>query len=300
MKKRIVAAVVALIAFGVGGYALGAGVAISLTGTGPQPENVTVNWGDTVAYSNSDSVEHAVSIPRAEVTSPSIPPGGTFEHVFNGRGGNYNFVQVGKRNHSGRVVVKVSGEVTLNASVDTVRFGQAVTLTGKSAYPGTPVLVRGRDAGAGSDWRTVLELEAAADGAFSARIKPKVGARYQARAAADQIASKVVDVAVRPAITIAVSRRVGPAGSPLVVTGRIRPGGAADRADLSGYDTRRKRWATLMSRAVAANGKVVFRAKLEEGATRIRISVRRASTVAGYTPAESRIVRVLGTKPKEK
>lgn len=300
MKKRIVASVFALVAVGGAGYALAAGSSVTLSATGPEPQTVEVNWGDTVTYANSDSVEHAVSIPREELTSPAIPPGGNFEHVFDGRAGNYNFIQIGKRNFSGRVAVKVSGDVTLKASAEIVPFGKPVTISGQSAYPGKPVLVRGRDAGAGSEWTTVLQLEAGASGAYSGRIRPKVGARYQARAAADQIASKIVDVGVRPTITIGVSRRTATAGSTLVVTGRIRPGGAVDRADLSGYDTRRKRWVTVASSEVGASGKVVFRVKFEEGATRLRISVRRGSTEAGYTPAESRIVRVVGSKPKQK
>jgi hypothetical protein len=297
MKRlRVPAAVLGLVALGTAGYALGAGASISLTADGPQPVTVTVNWGDTVVYSNSDSVEHAVRIPRLEVTTPSIPPGGTFEQKYEGRGGNYNFVQVGRRNHAGQVVVKVEGDVTLKASVGTVPYGKSVTLSGTSPYPGHPVIVRGRDAGAGGDWKNVLELVASEDGSYAGRLRPKVGARYQARAAADQIVSKMVDVAVKPKVTIAVSRRVAPAGAMLTVTGRILPGGAVDRADLVGYDQRRKRWVTLTTRDVAKSGKVVFRVQVEEGANRLKISFRRGSTSAGYTPAESRFVRVLGTK----
>ncbi len=297
MKRlRVPAAVLGLVALGTAGYALAASASVSLTADGPQPENVTVNWGDSVVYSNGDSAEHAIRIPRLEVTTPSIPPGGTFEQVYDGRGGNYNFVQVGKRNHPGQVVVKVDGNVTLKSSAAEVQFGKSVTLSGTSAYPGHPVIVRGRDAGAGGEWKTVLQLNASADGSYSGRIRPKVGARYQARAAADQLASKLVDVAVRPSVTIAVSRRVAPAGSKVTVTGRILPGGAVDRADLLGYDTKRKRWVTLDTRPVAKSGKVAFRVTVEEGAIRLRIGFRRGSTSAGYTPSESRFVRVLGTK----
>jgi plastocyanin len=297
MKRlRVPAAVLGLVALGTAGYALAASTSISLTADGPQPETVTVNWGDTVVYSNSDSVEHAIRIPRAEVTTPSIPPGGTFEQKYEGRGGNYNFVQVGRRNHAGQVVVKVEGDVTLKGSAGTVLYGKPVTLSGTSAYPGHPVIVRGRDAGAGGDWKNVLEVVAADDGTYSGRIVPKVGARYQARAAADQLASKMVDVAVKPKVTIAVSRRTAPAGSTLTVTGRILPGAAVSHADLVGYDQRRKRWVTVATRPVAKTGKVVFRVKVEEGANRLKISFRRGSTTAGYTPAESRFVRVLGTK----
>lgn len=298
MKKRSVAAALGLLALGAAGYALGAGVGVTLSASGPQPQTVTINWGDTVTYSNADSIEHGVTIPRAEVASPAIPPGGTFEHVFEGRGGNYNFVQLGPRNRAGQVIVRVDGTVSLRAGTEVVPFGKSLTLAGSSSFAGKPVLVRGRDAGAGGEWKTVLQTTAGADGSFSGRIRPKVGARYQARVAADQVVSKIVDVAVRPRITISVSRRTVPAGTPVLVTGKVSPATAADRADLAGYDSRRKQWAVLMSRPVGATGKVSFRFAIEEGSTRLRISVRRGSTQAGYTPADSRFVRVVGTKKK--
>ena len=84
MKRlRVPAAVLGLVALGTAGYALGAGASISLTADGPQPETVTVNWGDRGVL-ELDSVEHAIRIPRAEVTTPSIPPGGTFEQRYEG------------------------------------------------------------------------------------------------------------------------------------------------------------------------------------------------------------------------
>jgi plastocyanin len=299
MKKRIIVAVVALVALGATGYAIAAGASVTLSASGPQPDVVTVNWGDTVTYANGDSVEHAVSIPRVDVTSPAIPPGGTFEHVFDGRGGRYNFIQAGKRNFSGQVVVEVEGEVTLTGPT-VVPFGKTATLSGRSAYPGKPVAIRVRNAGAGSDWAPAAELNAGADGSYSTRIRPRIGGRYQARIAADQISSKQIEIAVRPRITIAVPRRTGVAGTRIAATGRIAPAGAADRADLAAYDTRARRWATVMTRPVAASGKVAFRVELEEGRTRLRISVRRAAVEAGFTTAESRFVRVVGTKPKQK
>jgi hypothetical protein len=193
-------------------------------------------------------------------------------------------------------VVRVDGTATLKGSSTVVPFGKTVTLSGQSSFPGKPVVIRGREAGASSDWKTMFTLTAGDDGAFSVRTRPRVGTRYQARVAADQIASKMIDVAVRPTIGIAVAPRVAPVGTTITVTGKIRPGAAVDSADLSVYDSRRKRWVVAASRRVAKDGKVIFRSKLEEGITRVRISARRASTNAGYTPTESRFVRVTVTK----
>jgi hypothetical protein len=50
----------------------------------------------------------------------------------------------------------------------------------------------------------------------------------------------------------------------------------------------------MQTRPIPQSGRVRFRPKLEEGVTRVRIQVRR--TEPGYAAAESRIVRVVGTK----
>ncbi len=298
MTKRI-AAVVAALVFGVAGYALAAGVSVSLTSTGPQPETVTINWNDTVTYANNDSVEHVVSIPREEFQSPAVPPGGNLEYVFDGRGGNYNVVQVGRRNFSSRVAVRVEGNLSFKASLKVVPFGKTVTLSGQSPYPGTPVFVRSRDAGSSDDYKILLQLTAADDGIYSASIRPKIGARYQARVAADQIASGAVDLAVRPTISIGLSRKSAATGASVTVVGRVLPVRSAERADLLGYDKRRKRWVPLASKAIGSSGRLSYKYKVVEGATRLRIAIRRSAVAAGYVTAESRIVTVTGAATKQ-
>ena len=65
------------------------------------------------------------SDPAPEVTSPSIPPGATFEQMYDGSAGNYNFVS---RSAGGttqvRSSLRSSGDVTLKASAAIVRLRQ--------------------------------------------------------------------------------------------------------------------------------------------------------------------------------
>ena len=63
-------------------------VPVQLGADGPQPETVTVNWSDTVAFTNADTEAHAILFPSLTVTSPDIPPGGTFVHVFDQKKGD--------------------------------------------------------------------------------------------------------------------------------------------------------------------------------------------------------------------
>ena len=78
--------------------------------------------------SNRAGEPHAIEIPRETYTSETIPPGGTLEHVFDGRAGTYIVRQVGSHVHQGRVVVEVDGDVTLTADESSLwkathRFG---------------------------------------------------------------------------------------------------------------------------------------------------------------------------------
>jgi plastocyanin len=294
MRKLCTAALLLVLALGGAGYALAEDAAVTLTDKGPDPAAVTVNWGDTVTFTNSDAVEHVVAIPRVTYTSPAIPPGGVLEYTFAGRSGTFRFVQQGKQNFSGQVEVTAVGSVTLKAGLSVVPFGKTVMLSGRSTFPGSPVVVSVRPTGGA--FSPVLELEASSDGSYSARIRPKQGGRYQARVAAGQIASPIVSFVVRPRISISVSPRTVVIGKPIVVTGKVKPATAADEAELTAYNSDRKRWIPVQTRRVQKNGKVVFRAKLEKGSTRLRIEVSRGAATNGFSGAESRFVRVLAPK----
>ena len=67
---------------------------------------MTVNWGDTVAFTNADSEAHSILLPSLTVTSPDIPPGGTFTQVFDKKKGAFSYVQTGTKRRTGRVIVQ--------------------------------------------------------------------------------------------------------------------------------------------------------------------------------------------------
>lgn len=293
-RLRPATAVLALAALGAGGYALADDAGVTLTAQGPQPPTVTVNWGDTVTFTNSDAAAHTVAIPRVAYTSPAIPPGGVLEYAFAGRSGTFRFIQQGKPNFNGQVQVTILGSVTLTAKPALVPFGKTVVLSGRSTFPGSPVDVSVREPAGG--FKTVLALEAGSDGAYSARIRPKEGGRYQARVAAGQIASPFVLFFVRPRISMSVTPRAVTVDKPIVVTGKITPARAAVEADLAAYNSDRKRWVSVQTRHVPKNGKVVFRTKLAERSTRLRIEVSRSDANSGFSGAESRFVRVRAPK----
>jgi hypothetical protein len=276
------------------GLAFAGTTTVSLTAAGPQPGTVTVQWGDTVSFANASGGSPVVTIPRATVASPAIPPGGSWAYAFDGRSGNYVFRQTGgQRDFGGTVVVQLNGRVTMTARPETVTFGGRVAFRG-TALAGFPVKLEQQSAGQGGQWTEQLTVPAAADGAWSASVVPQIGSRYRASAAADQLRSQTVFVRVRPRITVTVPRRAV-AGRLVTVRARIAPAGAATSADLELYEPARRRWARVERRRVARSGLVSFRWRVPKGRSRLRVELFRTGLTNGFEPATGRPVSVIGT-----
>jgi plastocyanin len=294
MRKRILLAV-SIVALGGVGYAFAAGTTVSLTANGPQPEVVTVNWGDTVTFSNADSKTHGITIPRIRTESPAIGAGGAYEHVFDGRSGNYLFRQTGGgASFNGTVLVDLTGEVTLTPSAQVISYGQSVRMTGKSPYPGTPVRVALRPPGSGGTWAAVATVTAEPDGSFTTTVEPKMGARYRAQVAADQLASAPVLIAVRPLLRITATARRTKTGRRVTIIGRVTPAQAATSADLEIYDARRRRWFPKARGAVTRSGRVTFRWAALKGQSRLRVAVKPVGLQGGWTATASSSVTITG------
>ena len=289
-----------VLVFGVlfaGGYALAAGAPVSLTAQGPQPATVTVDWGDTVTFSNQDSVERGVNSARAEITDVKIPPGASYEHRFDGRAGRYGYTQTGSRpTFSGVVMLTAAGKVTLKASKALVPYGSSITLSGRSAYPGTPVAVQFRPGGSSVDWVTLFSPDAGADGSFAEATKLNAGGRLRALVAAGQVSSEFVNVAVVPGVKSGLSRSRVPKGTKIVVTARIVPATAVSSVDLEerrGGD--RRGWTRKATKRVSKNGTVRFVVAAAEGRSFLRLSLKRGALDPGFAPTVGRSMFVVGT-----
>ncbi len=278
------------------GFALAADVSVSLTAQGPQPATVTAEWGDTVTFSNADSIDHGVNSPRAGIDNVAVPAGGTYVYHVEGRAGRYNYTQTGpKPNFSGVLEVTATGKVTLKLSKNVGVFGSTVTLSGRTTYGGTPVQIELRSAGASSDWTELAVPVAAADGTYQAQIRLAAGGRIRARVAAGQISSPILDLAVAPRLVTTVRPRRAKKGARVVVTGKIVPAGAASSADLEEFDAERKTWTHKATRAVPKTGVVKFSLRAAPGRMQLRISLKRSGTEAGFIPVTSRTLFVVSS-----
>ena len=120
--RTIVVGLVAAAALGAGGYSLAATATVQLTATGPQPPVATVSWGDTVVFQNADDAPLTIVSGHTDFGSPAIPPGGTYQKVFDGKVGNYPYRATkpkekgGTTSIHGSVVVKMTATLTLSAT----------------------------------------------------------------------------------------------------------------------------------------------------------------------------------------
>lgn len=279
-----------------GGYALAGTANVTLTPNGPQPATVTVDWGDTVIFTNGDTVARGITSQRAAIESPMLPPGGTFEHRYDGRSGRYSYFQTGTRPlTAGVVVVDADGKVTLKTSKRVALYKTAVTLSGTSTYAGTPVVVQLRKSGSTGEWITLLNRTAAADGSYSGKVRLVAGGRLRALVAGGEVSSDFADVGVKPRLVASAKPRRAKEGARVVVSARVIPGAAAGSADLERYRADRKSWVREASKNVAKSGKVAFAVKAAKGRTLYRISLRRGSLQPGFEQTVSKTVRVQGT-----
>jgi plastocyanin len=91
---------------GGGGGAGGGGAEVSEEGIAFEPAEVTVGVGDTVTWTNNDSVGHDVTADSFSSGDPGgMAPGDTFEHTFE-EAGTFDYVCTVHPGMEGTVVVE--------------------------------------------------------------------------------------------------------------------------------------------------------------------------------------------------
>jgi len=282
------------------GIASAAALTVTLGATGPQPKSATVGWGDTVTFVNGDTNAHVITAERhPELASPSIPPQGSYTYVFNGKAGLYPYRQLGptpKDSAAGAIVLEVRGTVTLQASRTSVKFGDAIVLRGKSTLPTSPVDLQRDEAGSGHSFSEYQRRQLQPDGSYSFTVRPRIGVRYRATAALEQLKSPEIEVKVAPRLTIGVSRRSVPSGRPVTIVARVAPVASVSSLDLKRFDTKKHKWVEVASKAVHGP-KVIFTWVARPGTTRLRTFAGRRELREGFDQATSPQVSVTGVGP---
>ena len=284
-----------------GGHALAADTSVTMTPTGPQPTTVTVNLGDKLTWVNSGSTNYVIASARLGITSPAIPPSGSFEYLAT-RSGTFSYQQQGPDRRStfkGTIVVLRTGMVTLSTPRESVRYGSQVMLSGKTTLPGFPVTIERKPARERS-WLKLAAVTPAPDGTFSILVKPTVGATYRATALDNELVSKMVSLAVLPRVTIGSSARRISGGRTVNLTVRVVPPAAASTVEIMRYDRRQRQWRRITTPRLSAKGVARYSWTVSFGRTLLRGWLKAKNLEPGYAESYSAQILVQGTgKPPE-
>jgi plastocyanin len=292
--RRLVvgAAFVAALAFA--GFALSGGFTVELGPSGPGPQTVTVGWGDTLAFVNTDTVAHGITSSRPELNMPTIAAGSTFTTIITGRTATYAYRQTGGgRSRPASIVSHVTGSVSLKASKSQLLYGQSVQLSGVASLPATPVSLQQRLRGQ-HGWKQLSLLESGDDGSYKTTYKPSVGAKYRTTIAGGQIVSKLASVTVTPKLTIASQAKKAKAGHKVTITSRLTPGNAGTQVTLLQCNTAKGAWKRVAGKRPSKSGGVTFYWAAEAGKNYLKTTVTRPDSAAGYVPPTSSEIQIVG------
>jgi len=185
-------------------------VVVSITKNGYVPKAVTVAVGDTVQFTNSDTVAHQVLFKTTTgVTCTPNPlvlqPAGTGTCTF-ASPGTFTYSDPNVKGNTFRGTVTVTGQVpaetlTLSAKPRTVVYGGKVTLTGtlSNQKVGEKVDVLATACGQTAATK-VTTVQTTTGGAFTAVVQPLKNTVYSVKV--KNTSSQAVTVKVRPRLRL--------------------------------------------------------------------------------------------------
>ena len=259
---------------------------VEIPGTSFSPDALTVLVGDTVTWTNHDTMTHTVTGDRDEFDSDRLEPGAHFAQAF---------LQPGVYRYHCRIHRFMHGEIDVYAVAligpnRSVRLGSTVTLSG--LVPGDIRSVRLEQQQADGSYEGVASASPAADGSFSFPITISGPSRFRARAG-DRL-SEPVAVRPQPLVTVRLRR----------VDGRVTVGIAAepDQAGapiaLERYIEERYRWMPIRKAKLGADGRVTLTVPFKASGVRLRAHLLRgrngwgeATSTATTLPVEPSTIK---------
>ena len=265
---------------------------VSITKAGYVPASVTINQGDSVTWTNADTVNHQVTSGKA-FASPTLTPGQSFTFKFT-TSGKFAINDPLDKTQKGTVVVnaptkttpvppKGASAVTLSASTFRVVYGTAMTLSGtvSTKQAGESVTVQAQRF-ADAKFASLATVTTGSGGVWSYSTKPTIKTSYQAQW--KSATSSSATVGVKPLVTFHVitgnrfSTRVAAARS---VSRRIVQ--FQRRSSLG-------QWVTVKQVRLNASSTAIFRATLPKGTSSLRVAFSVNQAGAGYLGGISRTI----------
>src|SRR5262249_10436267 len=152
---------------------------VDITTVGFTPNRVTIDFGDTVTWTNKDTANHQVLADQlAFPTSAVLGPNQTYSYKFT-KSGNFDYRDALNTNRRGTGVVRTGLPIT--AAPAQVGYGKPSTLSGSiwSGAPGDRVNIDAMECGK-TTFTRVTSVKTAANGAWSSPVKPTLNTVYQA------------------------------------------------------------------------------------------------------------------------
>jgi len=169
------------------------------------PAKVTINTGDSITWTNTDTVDRQVVATGGQFASPVIKPKGAWTRRFD-IAGTYKYRDAFKSAQTGTIVVNgPPPSVTLSASEPIVSFGTQVILSGRvsSGKTDESVTLWGKPYGQIS-YIQLGTVRTADGGLWSYTVTPDLLTSYQAQW--NNLKSAEVQTAVMPKLTL---KRIG-------------------------------------------------------------------------------------------
>jgi plastocyanin len=271
--------------------ALAATKTVDITVAGFTPKNMTIDFGDTVTWTNKDTANHQVLADQgAFPTSPVLGPNQSYSHTFT-RSGSFDYRDAFNTNRRGSITVR--NGVTLKASAPQVAYGGSVTLSGvaSSGAAGETVTLDAMECGK-TTFTRVASVRSVAQGAWSSAVKPTLNTVY--RSNWRNATSAPLTEKVAPAISLK-RLRVGRFSATVTAAQSF----AGKYVVLQRYVRTRRAWKTVkrvaLRTAKAGTAPTMitsagFRARGTRGA-RLRLLLTQPQAGACYAPARSAAVR---------
>jgi plastocyanin len=279
--------------------ALAATKTVSITNSGFVPNSVTIEEGDSITWTNSDSRNRQPVSQDAAFASPILKPGETFTHRFT-KDGRYTVTDALVRNQRSTVTVTKPaplGSPSLAASKRSVIYGGSLVLTGKvpTSNAGERVTLRAEvltPAGT-RQASSVSEVNTVSGGTFSFTHAPTAQTTYTAvwqSTPATTQTSVPVTITVAPRVGLGVVRKLS--GRRVVFSTKATS--AISYVGKSVFIQRRNsfgQWISL-KRVILRSNTIATRAtvRLPKGLSRIRVLMPKAQAGTGYIAGVSRTV----------
>ena len=287
--RRAVSLAVTLCALAAAPHAVAGTMSVSITRAGFIPNPASIKSGDSITWTNSDTVNRQVVSQEAGFASPVLKPTETYTFVF-AQSGRFAYQDPLTRNRRGTVVVaaEAARSITLAAARSTVTYGGSVTLSGTvstaAASERAEVLARPLDQ---TTFTKVGDVTTTAGGEWSFAVKPTIQTVYQVRWRNAE--SGAVTIKVRPRVGLGiVSVRLG-----IFTTKATAARSFAGKLVLFQRRNSLGQWVSIKRVRLNASSAARFRARLPRGNSRIRVYLPPAQAGAGYLAGISaaRLVR---------